>query len=74
MLGQRANKPSVAVMHPPLPPIQLEKPDLMSLIPMSITVGPVTIGGRTFSKNFAGIKETRMLIKAHTAEVPRMAP
>ena len=74
MLGHSANNPSVAVIQPPLPPIQLEKPDLMSLIPMSMTVGPVTMGGSTRSRNLAGMKETRILTRAHTAEVPRMAP
>jgi hypothetical protein len=74
ILGQRANNPSVAVIQAPLPPIQLEKPDFISLMPMSITVGPVTIGGSTRSKSFAGIKETRTLMRAHTADVPSMAP
>merc|ERR1712000_174035 len=72
--GHIANSPSVAVIQTPLPPIQLEKPDLMSLIPMSMTVGPVTIGGSTRSKNLAGMNEIRTFRRAHTADVPMMAP
>ena len=41
---------------------------------MSITVGPVTIGGTIRSRILAGIKEIKISKRAQAADVPMIAP
>lgn len=43
-------------------------------MPINITVGPVTIGGKMRNMVLGGMKEMSTSIKAHTAEVPMRAP
>lgn len=61
-------------MQDPLPPAQFSKPLSMRLMPMSMTVGPVTMGGKTRSIVLGGMKAISTSISAHTAAVPMRAP
>lgn len=61
------------VVHPD-PPAQSLNPLLIRLIPISITVGPVTMGGKIFCSVLGGTKARRTSIKAQQAEVPSRAP
>lgn len=75
MLGQRAKRPvSGRAAQPPEPPAQLLKPDAMSLMPMSMTVGPVTSGGKIRLRAFGGQKLIRISIRAQQHCVPNIAP
>ena len=74
MLGHKANKPAWApdaagFEHGPLPPIQSLKPASTRWMPMSITVGPVTMGGKTLRRTLGGRKEMRISVMAQMAEV-----
>lgn len=46
----------------------------MSETPMSMTVGPVTIGGKSFLSVFGGMKESAISRRAQVAAVPMIAP
>lgn len=75
MFGQRANNPSVGlVLHGPLPPAQFWNPLSIKLIPINITVGPVTIGGKILSMTFGGMKLIKISSSAQQAAVPMIAP
>ncbi|KAH0357933.1 Xanthine/uracil permease, partial [Aureobasidium melanogenum] len=58
----------------PLPPAQSWKPELINDTPISITVGPVTMGGKIFFKIFGGVKLIRISRRAQTHEVAISAP
>ncbi len=75
MLGQSWKGPDVGLLEQvPDPPAQPWKPDLMRLIPISATVGPVTIGGKIFLSHVGLVKEAAISSKAQMAAVPMMAP
>lgn len=50
------------------------KPVSIRLTPISITVGPVTIGGKIFCRTFGGKKARPISRKAQQAAVPSKAP
>src|SRR5258708_2416548 len=55
LLGQSWKSPvSGRVEQVPEPPAQLLKPDWIRLIPINMTVGPVTRGGKIFLSILAG--------------------
>ena len=56
------------------PPAHCSKPCWSSETPMSMTVGPVTTGGKIFLMIFGGMKERTTSIKEVTAAVPKKAP
>jgi hypothetical protein len=58
----------------PDPPAHPLKPEPMSSTPMSMTVGPVTIGGKIFCKTFGGRKESAISTSEQHAAVPKRAP
>ena len=60
--------------HGPFPPAQFLKPLAINLTPTSITVGPVTRGGKIFLRSLGGIKERAISKSAQTHPVPRIAP
>ncbi|KAL8935774.1 MAG: hypothetical protein Q9211_004524, partial [Gyalolechia sp. 1 TL-2023] len=60
--------------HEPLPPAQLAKPDSIRDIPIKVTVGPVTRGGKNFFNMFGLMKESRISSNAQTVPVPIKAP
>ena len=75
MSGQSIKNPSVGrVEHRPDPPAQLLKPVWMRCTPISMTVGPVTMGGKIRCRAFGGRKEIKISVRAHTAQVPINAP
>lgn len=75
MSGQSMKNPSVGrEEHSPDPPAQLSKPVWMRWTPMSMTVGPVTMGGKIRCRAFGGRKEINISVKAQTAQVPSKAP
>lgn len=75
MFGQSAKKPLVGrVLQLPLPPAQFWKPDLIKLTPISITVGPVTSGGKIFFSTRGGMKDIKISSRAATIAVAMMAP
>lgn len=75
MLGQRAKKPSSGrVEQVPEPPAQFWKPEVMRLMPIRVTVGPVTIGGKIFLSSLGGQKLIKISISAQQHWVPRIAP
>lgn len=61
-------------MHDPEPPSHPSNPLWISETPISMTVGPVTIGGKTFWIILGGTKEIRTKIRAQQALVPIKAP
>jgi hypothetical protein len=74
-LGQSIYAPEVGrEMHDPEPPSQSSNPLWMSETPISMTVGPVTIGGKIFRIIFGGMKEIRTRMRAQQALVPIRAP
>merc|ERR1711981_718353 len=74
MFGQSEKRPvSGRAAQPPEPPAQLLKPEPISLIPMSMTVGPVTSGGKMRLRAFGGQKLIKISISAQTHWVPRIA-
>jgi hypothetical protein len=73
--GQSMKNPSVGrEEHNPSPPPQVVKPVWMRLTPMSMTVGPVTMGGNIRFRTFGDRKEINISVRAHTAQVPIKAP
>lgn len=76
MLGQSAKNGVGGGLEEqgPFPPAQFLKPDPIKLVPMSMTVGPVTIGGNIFWRIFGGVKLSMISNKAQIIAVPRMAP
>ena len=58
----------------PLPPAQFWKPDLIRLIPMSATVGPVTSGGKIFLRILGLVNDIPISSNAQRDAVPRIAP
>ena len=60
--------------QPLLPPAQFWKPVRMSFTPMSMTVGPVTSGGKIFLSSRGEVKDMAISRSAQQAPVPRMAP
>lgn len=74
-LGQFIKKPESGLdIHNPAPPSHPLNPLWISETPINMTVGPVTIGGKTFWIIFAGMKEIRTRISAQQALVPIKAP
>lgn len=73
MLGHRAKKSVVGLAQGPEPPIQPWKPVSTRWMPISITVGPVTIGGNTRSMTFGGRKAIATTMRAHSALDPTIA-
>ena len=61
-------------MHGPAPPAQPVKPDSTRLMPISMTVGPVTMGGKILSMIFGGKNEMKISTTAQIAAVPMRAP
>ena len=75
MFGHFAKKSvGVASEQGPEPPAHPWNPVPIRLTPMSITVGPVTIGGKIFCKIFGGRKEMRISSSEQHAAVPSNAP
>lgn len=64
------NPDSGLAAQSPLPPAQPLNPLEISLTPMSMTVGPVTIGGKIRFKTFGGVKERAISRRAQRHEVP----
>lgn len=60
--------------HDPLPPAQSSKPDSIRLIPIRVTVGPVTRGGNNFLRYFGDVNDMRISSKAQQHAVPMIAP
>lgn len=58
----------------PFPPAQSWKPEAINCTPISITVGPVTIGGNTSWSHFGGMNDSPISRKAQTIAVPMIAP
>lgn len=69
--GHSLKKSLVGWKHSPEPPAQSLKPLSMSFTPMSIMVGPVTMGGTTRRRIRGGIKAMSISKRAQQAEVPR---
>lgn len=61
-------------MHEPLPPAQPSNPVWIRDTPINMTVGPVTIGGKSFFKTLGDMNESPISRRAHRDAVPRMAP
>jgi hypothetical protein len=75
MSGQSMKNPSAGrEEHKPAPPAQLSKPVWMRWTPMSMTVGPVTMGGNIRCRTFGGMKEIDISVSAQMAQVPINAP
>lgn len=75
MSGQSMKNPSAGrEEHKPAPPAQLSKPVWMRWTPMSMTVGPVTMGGKIRCRTFGGMKEIDISVSAQMAQVPINAP
>lgn len=75
MVGQSWKMPVVGrETQEPLPPAQFWKPDSIRLTPISMTVGPVTRGGKIFFRIRGGVKDMRISRRAQTQAVPMMAP
>ncbi len=75
MSGHSAkNSSGLASAQRPEPPAQFLKPEEIRLMPISMTVGPVTMGGKMRSMTLGGMKEMRISSSEQTAEVPRRAP
>lgn len=75
VLGHKEYGPVLGIAaHGPFPPAQFLKPDAINLTPTSITVGPVTSGGKIFLRSLGGIKERAISKSAQTHPVPRIAP
>src|SRR4051794_5102560 len=69
MLGHRAKKSLGSVLEKgPEPPAQLLNPVSTRWTPMSMTVGPVTIGGKILSIVLGGMKEMRISTREQTAQ------
>jgi hypothetical protein len=58
----------------PAPPAQSSKPELTRLTPISMTVGPVIKGGKSFFKDLGGVKDMSISMSEQVNEVPIMAP
>lgn len=58
----------------PFPPAQFWNPEAINCTPMSMTVGPVTIGGKTVWSHFGGMNDNPISRKAQTIAVPMIAP
>ncbi len=75
LLGQSWKGPEVGRLEQvPDPPAQFWKPDLMRLMPISATVGPVTMGGKIFLSHVGLVKDSPISRSAHMAAVPMIAP
>ena len=75
MLGHSWKRPEVGIdLQSPEPPAQFWKPDCTSLTPMSMTVGPVTRGGKIFLRMRGLVKAMKTSRRAQQAAVPRIAP
>ena len=74
-MGQRLYNPvSGRAEQLPDPPAHPSNPEVINEIPMSMTVGPVTSGGKTFFKILGEVKDMRTSRRAQTHAVPIMAP
>lgn len=62
------------LIHSPTPPAQLPSPLSIRETPMSVTVGPVTMGGKSFFSKEGGIKDSTISNNAQSEDVPRSAP
>lgn len=68
------NSSGFASAQSPDPPAQFLNPDWIRLIPINMTAGPVTMGGKSLSIIFGGRKERAISNRAQTAAVPIIAP
>lgn len=74
-VGQYIKRPESGLdIQSPEPPSHPLNPLSISEIPINMTVGPDTIGGKTFWIIFAGMKEIRTKTSAQQALVPTRAP
>jgi hypothetical protein len=76
MLGQRAKKPVAVSLLEQLPeePAQSLRPDVTKDIPIRATVGPVTIGGKTFFKILGLVNDIPISRRAQSVAVAMIAP
>lgn len=71
MFGHMVNGPDSGKLEQgPLPPAQFLNPLAMSFTPISITVGPVTIGGNTRLSTFGEQNDSPISRRAQRQEVP----
>ena len=75
MVGHSWYRPEVGrVLQSLLPPAQFLNDDSISSMPMSVTVGPVTSGGKMRFSIAGRVKDSRISSRAAQQAVPRMLP
>ncbi len=74
-VGQFWKMPEVGLPKQlPAPPAQSWRPDWIRETPISVTVGPVTMGGKSFFSRAGVMNERPISNNAQREAVPRIAP